>query len=273
MSDTKKNDNILSTMEEIVIPMNEEENKNEEELNNLNAEEENPGGGKGGEETPKFEVTDSLIERGVKAGLSVAAIKGFTSAEMAEEYLSTLEAAKASASKPNGQNDESDDTPELDLSEFTEENGFDASLVKTLKSMKAVMDAQSKELKALKAAGASAVNATFFDQQFNGLEDGVKKHIDAIKKGQLKAKFDFLESAYKAAGTKMSREEIFKEAKALVLGDLVQKSQQESKAAEIEKRAGLRLAPAGGTPTGKKVTQEEKENNILNELRDKFKLG
>lgn len=272
MSEEVKNDNILAEMEKTIDSMSEENQEENQETAEVAAAE----AGKEAEASSSeaFTVDDALIERGVKAGLSIATVKGFTSAEMADQILTALESKSDPNPKPNGQEaSDGEDTPAIDLSEFTEENGYEASLVKILGSMKSVIEEQGKTIKALKSAGASADADSFFTAQFDGLESGVKSHVDAAKKSQLKAKFDFLEKAYKASGAKISREDIFKEAKTLVLGDLVQRVAAENKEAQLKKRAGLRLAPAGGSSAIKKVSQEDKEAEILQELREKFKLN
>lgn len=195
-----------------------------------------------------FVPDDALVERAVKAGLSMSDAKAFPNAEMAERILTALEAkAEGGGKKADGKDgEEAAGVPDLDISEFTEENGYDPAMVKLVQSMKSVIEAQAKEISSIKKAGESAKEKDFFTQQFNGLDERVRSHMDAARKSQLKSKFGVLEAGYKAAGSKISREDIFKEAVQLAAGDLVSAAEAESKSAAAQKRKTLAIARPGG---------------------------
>lgn len=195
-----------------------------------------------------FVPDDALVERAVKAGLSMSDAKAFPNAEMAERILTALEAkAEGGGKKADGKDgEEAAGVPDLDISEFTEENGYDPAMVKLVQSMKSVIEAQAKEISSIKKAGESAKEKDFFTQQFNSLDERVRSHMDAARKSQLKSKFGVLEAGYKAAGSKISREDIFKEAVQLAAGDLVSAAEAESKSAAAQKRKTLAIARPGG---------------------------
>ena len=231
--------------------------------------EESSGKGDGGANADPFVPDDALVERAVKAGLSVSDAKAFPNAEMADRILAALEAKAegATTKKADGKDgDEAAGVPDLDISEFTEENGYDPAMVKLVQSMKSVIEAQAKEIISIKKAGESAKEKDFFTQQFNSLDERVRSHMDAARKSQLKSKFGVLEAGYKAAGSKISREDIFKEAVQLAAGDLVSAADADGKAAAAAKRRTLALVRPGGNFGAKGDGAPMSEADIANAL-------
>jgi hypothetical protein len=239
--------------------------------------------GKDSEDNPSSEgspsdkgdaIDDALVERAVKAGMSVADIKAFSSREAAERVVSLLEQkTDEAATETKGEEEEKGaEVPALDLSEFTEDNGYDPATVKVLNSMKSLLDAQAKELESLKKAGESAREHSFFDLQFNGLDEAVRSHVDAVAKSRLEAKFKALEAGYKAVKADVKREDVFREAVNLALGDLVRKAEAEGKSAAVEKRRLLALARPGGergarnAEGGKAMTEEDVADALFDKL-------
>ena len=234
-------------------------------------------------EAPKpFEADDALIERAVKAGLSVADAKAFANKDQADRILTALE---AKAAKPGDETKGAADkggegfpTDEFDaivkaMEDDKDEDGnsnFDPNILKALKTIGSLAKNQAKELAALKAAGATVVAETSFDKGFAGLDEGVRSHVDAATKSQLRKKFDFLKSAHESAKDGAKDEEVFGEAVKLVLGDIVQTASAEGKAAALEQRASLRLARPGGQSglrgQDKPMTEEEMANALFDAL-------
>lgn len=229
-----------------------------------------------------FEADDALIERAVKAGLSVADAKAFANKEQADRILTALEAKTA---KPGdgtkGAADKGGEgfpTDEFDaivkaMEDDKDEDGnsnFDPNILKALKAMGSLAKSQAKELAALRAAGKTAAAVTSFDKGFAGLDEGVRSHVDAATKSQLRKKFDFLKSAHESAKDGAKDEEVFGEAVKLVLGDIVQTASAENKAAALEQRASLRLARPGGQSglrgQDKPMTEEEMANALFDAL-------
>lgn len=200
-----------------------------------------------------FAADDELIERAVKAGLSIEDAKAFKSAEQADRILSKLEAASATPPRKEEANgkQESEDAgfPVKDFEDaiknMEEDGDYDPGILKMFKGMSAVLKQQSETIASLKKAGATAEATSFFDQQVNSLGEGVAKHLDAASRSKLESKFRMLERAYEGDKS-MTREGIFKEAATLAIGDLLAKADAESKAAKLNERRNLALARPGG---------------------------
>lgn len=182
---------------------------------------------------------DATVERAVKAGLSLADAKALPNAEMTERIIAALEAKAPSETTPEEPKAADDDDLSVVAAEFTEDNGYEPNMVKLVQNL-------VKRIGTLEAAGASAAKASFFDSQFSGLDSSVRSHVDAVRKSQLKSKFDMLEAGYKATKADVKREDVFKEAVNLALGDLVQKASEERKTSKLTQRKTLALARPGG---------------------------
>lgn len=204
------------------------------------------------EPTPSAEAftpDDALVERAIRAGLTLADAKAFTTKESAERILAVLE--EKSASTKGKKDDDSAGAPagEMSLPELDESvlDDLDPSIAEFIKSQNAALKALSAEVSTLKKAGTSAEAKGFFETQYGALDEKVRSHVDAVKKTQLKQKFDLLEKGYKAAGEKVDRETIFKEAVSITLSDAMAKAAAEAKSAKVASRKGLVIAPPGGS--------------------------
>jgi hypothetical protein len=124
---------------------------------------------------------------------------------------------------------------------------LDPSIAELIKSQSAALKALSAEVSTLKKAGITAEAKGFFETQYGALDEKVRSHVDAVKKTQLRQKFDLLEKGYKAAGEKVDRETIFKEAVSITLSDAMNKAAAEAKSAKVASRKGLVIAPPGGS--------------------------
>jgi hypothetical protein len=196
-----------------------------------------------------FIPDDALVERAVRAGLTLADAKAFTTKEAAERVLAVLE--EKSTSTKGKKDDDSAEEPagELSLPEIDEAalDDLDPSIAELIKSQNAALKALSAEVSTLKKAGITAEAKGFFETQYGALDEKVRSHVDAVKKTQLKQKFDLLEKGYKAAGEKVDRETIFKEAVSITLSDAMTKAAAEAKSAKVASRKGLVIAPPGGS--------------------------
>lgn len=233
-------------------------------------------------EEPKaetFAADDALIERAVKAGLSVADAKAFANGEQADRILSALEAAKSpketkadAATETHDAENPVDDFAEMltNIENDKDEDGepnFSPEFVKLFKALGSRFDAMKKEIAELRGAGESAKKQTAFDKAFDGLDEGVREHVDAASKSQLKKKFDFLKAAHDSAQDGATDEEVFDEAKSIVLGDVVSRAQADSELAALAKRKSLALARPGGESgqrgTDKPMTEEDIANALF----------
>ena len=229
----------------------------------------------------EFIVDDALLKRGILAGLDVADVKAFKSAEQAERILAKLEAKAETKTetntepKGNGAGFPAEDL-EKTLKEITEakdEDGnpeYDPKLTGLLKEMGGMLKRLSEENAALKKAGKSAEVQTTFDKAFSGLDEGVRSHVDAATKSKLKAKFDFLKSAHESAKDKATDAEVFEEASKIVLGDLITNAGAEARAAAAAKRNQMAIARPGGESgqhgAQKPMTEEDIANALFEQL-------
>lgn len=277
MSDELKNDTIQANLEGIVKSMSEEAKTTATEPTANAADK-----GTDVAAEPKaeaFAADDALIERAVKAGLSVADAKSFANGEVADRILTALEAKaspkeeKADATtKPGDAENPVDDFVEMlnkvenDKDDDGEPN-YSPEFVRMFKALGARFDAMKKEIAELRGAGETARKQTAFDKAFDGLDEGVREHVDAASKSQLKKKFDFLKAAHDSAQDGASDEEVFNEAKSIVLGDVVSRAQADSELAALAKRKSLALARPGGESgqrgTDKPMTEEDIANALF----------
>jgi hypothetical protein len=257
---------ILDMEDEVKEPTTETvEEPKAEVVEETTAEETTPS-----EET--FTPDDALVERAIRAGLTLADAKAFTTKESAERVLAVLE--EKTTSTKGKKDDDSAEEPagEMSLPEIDEAalDDLDPSIAELIKSQNAALKALSAEVSTLKKAGTSAEAKGFFETQYGALDEKVRSHVDAVKKTQLKQKFDLLEKGYKAAGEKVDRETIFKEAVSITLPDAMAKAAAEAKSAKVASRKGLVIAPPGGS-SGKtpKVVGGGEYADIIAALQEK----
>lgn len=218
-----------------------------------------------------FVPDDDLVERAVKAGLSMSDAKSFHSKEFAEKIISALETRIQPAPKAGAEGEETPAEAELEVPALPEDEDYDPKLVAAFNGMGKMLKQLAKENAELRKAGASAAEQSFFDTQYGGLDEGLRAHVDAARKSQLKSKFAMLEAGYKATGANVDRERVFKEAVSLALGDLQAKAGEEKKSAALKQRQGIRLAPPGREPASRRqMTAEEAEMDIIADIGRKL---
>ena len=118
------------------------------------------GGGENGADNGGGEAyvpDDSILERAVKAGMSLADAKSFGSKEMAERFIGMLEGKGGKGGGDVPANGNGDGFPAVDFGDFSEENGYDPNIVKAMGSLKSVIEAQAKVIKELRQ-GRTAAN-------------------------------------------------------------------------------------------------------------------
>lgn len=229
----------------------------------------------------KFKADNELTERAIRAGLTLEDVKSFSSKEQADRMLALLEAkseVKPKDEEANGEaNGDGEGFPaikefEETLKAMEDDGDYAPEFLKMFKGMTAMLKQQLETIASLKKAGATAEAASFFDEQVNGLGADVAKHLDAASRSKLEAKFKMLERAY-ADDSSMKREDIFREAATLAIGDILAKAESEGKAAKLKERRNLALARPGGEQgnNGKPVqlTTEEGVANAVFEMLTK----
>jgi hypothetical protein len=213
-------------------------------------------------------LTDELLERAVKAGMSMKNARKFPDAESLTEALAVLGGDEGSGEsdevKPTGEKKSAIDAaldaiPDLDPEEY------DESLVGSIKSLKELVRQQSKQIEAL----SQSKSGTWMEEQINTLGDVAKTVRDnPDKKSALLKKFAVLKAGYNATNESVPEEEIFQEAAEMTLGDELSKAADRGKSSAAQKRSAQRIARPSSQPIEptKSVEQETAEM-----LREKFK--
>lgn len=158
-------------------------------------------------------ITDAHIERAVKAGLSIADAKAFSSPEAFDRVVSMLESKKGGDDIPAAKKEEEVDDFDLQLPELDPDE-YDEKIIAGFNSMGDAIKRLLGENKALTAKIASNGAADFVSGKINSVGEAAVAKSDEIKK-----KFKVLEAGYKAAGEDVSQDDVFKEALSLVVGD------------------------------------------------------
>ena len=228
----------------------------------------------GGEEKA-FEVGDAEIERAVRAGLTVADARSFKDKDAFERVCSALE--KRSSEKPKEEvepdGDEGDGNPaDDDIPTLPDDEDYDEKLVKVVNSLGSMVRELRKENRELRKAGESAKAQSFFDTQYDGLDEAVRTKAGADGRAKVQAKFRMLEAGYKAMKADVPREDIFKEAAQLAIGGLLGENAAATRAAKIESRKGLKLAQPGGEsrPGDSAKSGEDAERDVARLVAEKF---
>jgi len=228
-----------------------------------------------GGEGKAFEVGDAEIERAVRAGLTVADARSFKDKEAFERVCSALE--KRSSEKPKeeakpGDGDGDGEPADDDIPTLPEDEDYDEKLVKVVNSLGNMVRDLRKENRELRKAGETANAQTFFDRQYEGLDEAVRTKAGADGRAKVQAKFKMLEAGYKATNAEVSREDIFKEAAQLAIGDLLGENAAAQRAARIESRKSLKLAQPGGEskPGDSAKSGEEAERDVARLVAEKF---
>ena len=135
--------------------MEEQEN---EELNNETAAGESAAEEveTGAEQEPAaadaFTPDDTLTERAIRAGMSLADLRECPSKAFAEKIIGVYESKGSSKGGNGGKGGEDgDEIPAIDFTDFGEEHGYDPNLSKAMNSMKSTIEAQGAVIKKLLA--------------------------------------------------------------------------------------------------------------------------
>jgi hypothetical protein len=165
--------------------------------------------------------------------------------------------------------------PDLDPEKYDEEvvNGF--------KAMKDIVRKQQEVIAGLRGDG-KARDAAWFDSQVAALGQEyvaavgagdrsklVSNSPQAAKFAELESKFNVLAAGYKADGKDVSRETVFKEAVAIVMGDVQAKAEATLKSAELEKRKKLHI----NRPTASKATPKQDAFSDVADTLDRKYFG
>lgn len=216
-------------------------------------------------------ISDSQIERAVKAGLSISDARAFKDAKALERITGILE-KRSEPEKPVAEKS-TVATEDLlkqisDIPDEFDPEMYDENFIKLAKTFKTVVGALQAQVASLKEAGLAKAEQSWFDSQVSGLGKGVVDTLDANKKANLETKFKVLEAGYKAAGQTMKREDVFAEATKLVLGDVV--SVENDAAKKVADRSSQHISrPAGNRVIAKGDPKEEVADDVRRYLEKK----
>lgn len=215
---------------------------------------------------PDLSEERALFERGIKAGLSIEDLTAIPTHAMAEKIVAMAEKSAGIVTNKKGEG-EGDGSPADDLAKALEEMKNDGEYDPKILGL---LEGLYKENQTLKKAGQTADRDGFLKGQFASLDENVRSHVDAVHLAKLKSKFDMLEAGYKAKGADVSREDVFREAAQLALGDLMGKAAEERKAAALEQRKNIRLARPGGEVGQVRRNGPATEEDVASELWDQL---
>lgn len=243
--------------------------------------------GKTVEEPKESSISDDLLTRAVKAGMSVSDARSFQNVNALENICKTLEAVQkpelGKKDNPTGESDETDSIGDvLDGLPNLDPDEYDEGLIQMFDGLKALIKSQSSEIATLKTvnnAASKKAEVSFFDTKINSLGpefkeaigvEGkvVKESVQAKTRAELREKFDILSAGYKAAGKEVEQSAVFNDAVKMVLGDVVVASSNAAKKAALEKRSALVIDQPGSGKT--RSYRETAEDVALAELNKKY---
>ena len=198
-------------------------------------------------------VTDDLIERAVKAGLSLKDAQSMTDPELLTRVVERIESTQKAADeklpagekKEDAQDDDASDPldgiPDLDPEEY------DEKIVAGFKAMKDIIKLQRQELSAMKTRSGGDGDAITKQLQKLGQDYADAAPAGSGERAELEKKLRVLKAGYKAAGEEIAENDLFAEAAKMVLGDVVDERKTASKADQVAARKKLHLGRPSGT--------------------------
>lgn len=198
-------------------------------------------------------VTDDLIERAVKAGLSLKDAQSITDPELLTRVVERIESTKKAADeklpagekKEDAQDDDASDPldgiPDLDPEEY------DEKIVAGFKAMKDIIKLQRQELSAMKTRSGGDGDAITKQLQKLGQDYADAAPAGSGERAELEKKLRVLKAGYKAAGEEIAENDLFAEAAKMVLGDVVDEGKAARKADQVAARKKLHLGRPSGT--------------------------
>lgn len=186
-------------------------------------------------------LSESLVERAVRAGMTLAEANQYPSEGLLESMVSRIEGQRAGSpgsrddagevdTSQEGEDDSLPPIPDLDPEEYSE------SLLEWAKSVKGTVEKLREENRSLRKGRSE----DWLNAKLEGVKDFVKD--DPAKAAAVTKKFNVLKAGYKAAGEDVSADAVFQEAARLVLGDDMAK--REAKGQAARKRNGQFVARA-----------------------------
>jgi hypothetical protein len=200
-------------------------------------------------------ITDVLLERAVKAVISLEEAKQYPNASLLGHVCDRLEslseknagADKKESSKDEAGNDGGNKDPLAAIPDFDPDE-YDENVVAGFKALKDIVRQQQETINGLKTSGKND-EKSWFDSKVSGLGESFDKALETApeKRAALKEQFDILAAGYEAAGKKIDQDTLFSQAVAITLGDVAAQVAMDAKGDQIRKRAGQNISRPGGT--------------------------
>ena len=196
-------------------------------------------------------VADDIIERAVKAGMSIADARTFQTADALGRVCDMLEKGTSAEKVGDKAGQSVADADPLAGVEDLDPEQWDEKLVTMVKGLKDVIRKQHEAIIGLKRSSETDGKALWFEGQVKSLGDEYVKALgaDKSKRTLLEDKFAILQAGYKAAGKTVNDGDVFKDAVSLVLGDVQLKEQVSVKAKALADRRMKHIARPGGVRT------------------------
>jgi len=248
------------------LPLDDADSNDEDSGNDDDDSLKEEGDGKSDDDAEESdEIKDEQVERAIKAGMTIAEARSFKDAKALDRICSILEksAGGDSASEKQDENKDEEDEilKELDSITDLDPAEYDEKIVDGFKVMKGIIRKQHEIIGGLKRSAESGTE-DWVDTRISGLGDGYKDAVgigpssglnpnsaQAVKRADLKEKFEILSAGYQAARKDVSREAIFKEAVSLVLGDVEEVAKENDRKEKLAKRSSQHISRPNGAKT------------------------
>ena len=221
---------------------------------------------KGEAEVPpeKGAVSDDLLTRAVKAGMSLADARAIQDAQALERMCGLLEKQSGEekgddgeeakdAAKANSEKDPLDAIPDLDPEEFDDE------IVSVVKGLKELIRSQRDELRELRKQTTNTTREAWMDGKVEAL--GLES-VPPEKRQELESAFDALMAGYEATGKEVSRDVAFEQAAGMILSDEARAAKEAKQKKALEKREKIQTVRPGGSavkPKGDPMSEVAEE--------------
>lgn len=198
-------------------------------------------------------VSDELLERAVRAGLSISDARSVASSLALEKICGQLEASSSESAGSGGggaaaavadttSEDLLTSIPDLDPEEYTEE------MVDGWKAMKEHIRRQDERINDLQATTSGNEVQAWFDIKVSELSEDLGSALKEApeKRAALRNRFDALAVGYDAGEMEIEPDTIFNEAVTLTLGDVAAKAAETKRAQKLQKREAQTISRPGG---------------------------
>jgi hypothetical protein len=231
------------------------------------------------------EVSDDLLTRAVRAGLSLKEAREIGSPAALERTVQILEERTGGGdSTDEGEGaDEEEEADPLDAIPDLDPEEYDENIVKGFKTLKDLVREQRETISKLSENGRQAEGqdmTDWFDGRVSGLDreltkvlgKGTRREIDPggdefAARAKLAEQVQVLASGYESRGIQKSRDELFDEAVRIAFPDEFKQSEQR----KVSEKLGKRERQLTSRPGNRRVeAQGDIDVEVAKELRRKF---